>query len=74
MFEDSIATRISLIFHRLVSLEYAIAQSDGLGRAAEHVEQCDCPRGYQGLSCQVGVLVHTFGKLAIAMSISKYMR
>lgn len=36
-----------------VSMEIAVPHYTGLARAQE-VEQCRCPPGYQGLSCQVG--------------------
>ena len=35
-----------------VSMEIAENRNTGLGRALE-VEECRCPRGYRGLSCEV---------------------
>lgn len=35
-----------------ISMEIALPHYTGMGRALE-VEECRCPSGYQGLSCQV---------------------
>ena len=36
-----------------LQLESASPRNDGLGQAS-YVEQCICPQGYTGLSCEVG--------------------
>lgn len=38
-----------------VRMEVAVPQYTGLAQALE-VEQCQCPPGYRGLSCQVGAM------------------
>lgn len=38
-----------------VHMDIAVPEYTGLAQALE-VEQCQCPHGYRGLSCQVGTM------------------
>lgn len=42
-----------------ISMEVAVPNYSGLAQALE-VEQCRCPPGYQGLSCQVNIFLNKF--------------
>lgn len=42
-----------------ISMEVAVPNYSGLAQALE-VEQCRCPPGYQGLSCQVNIFFNKF--------------
>ena len=42
-----------LSISRIGNIKYDFAASDGTGSQALSVEQCQCPAGYEGLSCEV---------------------
>ena len=48
------ATRTASLFYRLTNVELDVATEDGDGELAVSVEQCACPAGHTGTSCEVG--------------------
>jgi len=41
-----------LHIYRLTSVQLDVASENGTGEMATSVEQCQCPRGYEGTSCE----------------------